>query len=74
MSDVPLRTYPKPRYFAKMVVSFHKEQERTELWLKTGGFSFYGIPASDSPIGKAPLASAPADDWSFGVPTMGGTG
>ena len=34
----------------------------TESPLKTGGLSFDGIPASDSPTGTVALAPAPAGD------------
>ena len=38
--------------------------------LKTGWFSFHGIPASDSPTRIVPLATAPAGDRWFDVPIM----
>ena len=63
ISRVSLRTWPKPTYSANMMASFSKERKCTESPLKTGSFSFHGIPASDSPTGIVPLAPVPAGDW-----------
>ena len=62
ISRVPLRTWPKPKCSANMTASFLKEQKYTESPLKTGGFNFHGIPASNSPAGIVPLDPAPASN------------
>ena len=52
----------KANIFSKYDGPFLERAECTESPLKNGGFSFHGIPASDSPAGAAPLVPAPASD------------
>ena len=45
-----------------MMASLSKERKCTELPLATGGFSLYGIPASELPAGTSPLSTKRADE------------